>query len=144
MNQPSTHSRAVLPLIEQTLMILIFMLAAAVCVQAFVHAYLTSTENRIRGKAAIEVQSAYEVCKAYRGDLAACADILGGTADAAAVTLTFNEDMERDPTADDYILIITAQDSGQPLLGAAQILVQSSDGAAIYSAQCAWQEVASP
>ena len=73
---------ASLLLIELTIMLLIFSLAAALCVQAFVWADSASGDMADRDAALMHAQSAAEVLKSRGGDMAhaqtAAAELLGG------------------------------------------------------------------
>ncbi len=71
-----------LVLMEQMVMLLVFALAAAVCLQAFVTADRLSRQSEARDQAIVLVQSAAEVIRHYGGDtahaLSAAANTLGG------------------------------------------------------------------
>ena len=66
---------ASLALIEQVIMLLILILAAALCLRAFSWSDKQSLYYKDRDRAMVEVQSAAEVLKAYRGDFSAAAAI---------------------------------------------------------------------
>ena len=52
------RSKAPLALMEQLVMVLVFALAAALCVQVFVLSYQTSRRNEARDRAVLEAQNA--------------------------------------------------------------------------------------
>ena len=74
-------SRAPLALMEQMVMLLVFALAAALCLQAFVRSDNISRQSEARDRAAMLVQSAAEAIQAYGGDacdaFAGAAELLG-------------------------------------------------------------------
>ena len=57
------RSKAPLTLMEQVLMILVFALAAALCVQVFVFSGQSSRRNEARDRAVLEAQNAAETLK---------------------------------------------------------------------------------
>lgn len=72
------RSKAPLALMEQIVMILVFAVASAVCLQAFVYAdHLSRQGDRIE-KAWNKAQTVVEYCKDYHGELDAVCDLLGG------------------------------------------------------------------
>ena len=77
-------SRAPLALMEQMVMLLVFALAAALCLQAFVRSDNISRQSEARDRAAMLVQSAAEAIQSYGGDacdaFAGAAELLGGEA----------------------------------------------------------------
>lgn len=62
------RSKAPLALMEQIIMIFVFALAAAVCLQAFVYSDNLSKQGEMRDAAVIKVQKMAEYCKAGNGD----------------------------------------------------------------------------
>lgn len=75
-------SKAPLSLIEQAIMLVVFAVAAVLCLQAFVWADSASKDMADRDAALIHAQSAAEVLKSCGGDMAhaqaAAAELLGG------------------------------------------------------------------
>jgi hypothetical protein len=74
------RSKAPLVLMEQLVMVLVFALAAAVCVQAFALADRISRRSALQDAAAVTAQSMAEVWKAAGGDTAAAAERYGSGA----------------------------------------------------------------
>jgi hypothetical protein len=72
-------SKAPLVLMEQTVMVLVFALAAAVCVRAFVLSDSISKINAAQDTAVLRAESAAEIYKNCRGDGAAAAKRYGGS-----------------------------------------------------------------
>ena len=62
------RSKAPLVLIEQMVMLLVFALASALCLQAFVKSDAISVRSEEKGRAAIAAQNAAEVIRHKGGD----------------------------------------------------------------------------
>lgn len=63
------RSKAPLALMEQIIMILVFALAAAICLQAYVYADKMSKDGQLRERASARAREVIEYCKATEGDL---------------------------------------------------------------------------
>lgn len=72
------RSRAPLALMEQTVMVLIFALAAALCLRAFALADGISRQVEATDRAVLWAESAADTLKAREGDLSRAAAELGG------------------------------------------------------------------
>ena len=72
------RSKTPLAMMELLVMLLVFALAAAVCVQVFVFAGADSRRDAARDRALAEVQNAAECIKSLRGDYETAARRLGG------------------------------------------------------------------
>ena len=106
-------------LMEQMVMVLVFALAAALCLSVFVKADQISQETARRDEAVLLAQNAAEVLKATSGDV--------GRAMAAAA-------------ASDYRLEIERVESKLDLLGQAEIRVWLEEEV-VFSLRTGWQEV---
>ena len=111
-------------LMEQLVMVLVFALAAALCLSAFVSADRISRETAQRDEAVALAQNAAEVLKATAGDGERAMQLL-----------------EADAAAAGFRLEILPADSGIALLGQAEIQVWLEE-AQIFTLQTGWQEVA--
>lgn len=125
------RSKAPLALMEQLVMVLVFALAAALCVQVFVLSDRTSRQSEARDRAVLEAQTAAEVLKSCGGDHAEAARKLGGT---------WNGQMWGFRAGDCDVLVVP-EEGGVPLLGAATVTVWSAEGDLLFSLPVAWQEV---
>ena len=135
-------SRAPLVMMEQLVMVLVFALAAAVCVRIFALSDRLSLENETRDRAVAAVQNAAETLKACRGDYGAASRLLGGTWDGTAWSISYDSGWS--PLAEaaegtSQVLAVPA-DSGQELLGTAQVTASTWQGNELYSLSVAWQE----
>ena len=108
------RNKAALLLMEQLMMILVFALAAALCLQLFASSALLSRQTRQQNEAAILAQNTAEQLK-------------------AGLQLT---DYQQGP----YTVLIRQGETPIPGLGQASITV-SVDGEAIFQLTTAWQEV---
>ena len=132
-------SKAPLALMEQLVMVLVFALAAAVCLQVFVLSDRISRTCEARDRAVLMAQSAAETIKGCGGDYAQAARTLGGGWDGQAWTIGYDEGWQE--TAEDaaYVLRVTPGESGQDGLGMANITVTGTEE--IFSLCAAGQEV---
>lgn len=125
------RSRATLFLMELLIMVLVFALAAAACLQGFALAVNTAEQTHNRDLAVVMARSGAEALKSSKGDLARTARILGGTVEADGVVLV----------REDCRMEILPEDSGIPGLGQALVQVTDEEGL-LFSLTAAWQEVA--
>ena len=122
---------ASLTLMETLVMVLVFAIAAVICLQAFVRADRISQETAIKEEAAFLAQNGAETLKAFRGDLSAAADALGGTVNENTLLVL----------QDSICLEANISFSGVPGLGTAQIrILDTENGTVLYSLTAAWQE----
>lgn len=114
-------SKAPLALIELVIMLLIFVLAAALCLQAFLWAQQQSETIILRDEAAIAVQNAAELIKSSKGDEKVIASITASDNDV-------------------FKLNIECLDVNARGLGSALVTAESETGENIFSLQIFWQE----
>lgn len=137
------RSKAPLAMMEQLVMVLVFALAAALCLQVFVLSDKTSRRNEARDRAVLEAQNTAEEVKSVRGDFAWAANLYGGTFDGQIWGRSYNEEWEQQTgSGAAYHILTTLADSGTPLLGAAEVTVYTAEGDVLFSLPVAWQEVA--
>ena len=134
-------SKAPLSLMEQLVMLLVFALAAALCLQVFVFSAQTSRWCEARDQAVTQVQNAAETVKASNGDLRRCASLLGGTADDRTWRIGYDENWNISETEADYQLIITALPTEYAALGSAEVLATTEAGEELFGVTVSWQEV---
>ena len=136
------RSKAPLALIEQLIMVLVFALAAALCLQAFAAADGLSGEKELRDRALTEGQSMAELTKACSGDLARAAGLYGGTWDGTSWICLFDGDWNQTETETEAacLLEVTPQ-PGEDGLGLAQVDARVPGGEEpIFSFPVSWQE----
>ena len=135
------RSKVPLALMEQLVMVLVFALAAALCVQVFVLSDRTSRRNEARDRAVLEAQNAAEELKSVHGDFAQLTDLYGGTWNGQLWGRSYDEHWEKD-SGTAYNLLVVPADSGEALLGTAEVMVYTAEGDLLVSLPVAWQEVA--
>lgn len=89
------RSKTPLALMEQVVMVLVFALAAALCVQVFVLSDRVSRENAARDRAMLEAQNAVELLKSTDGTtaerLSRAAETLGGQYEQGLLYLDYDK-----------------------------------------------------
>lgn len=134
------RSKAPLSVLEQVLMLLIFALAAAVCLRGFAWADSTSQRNRSCDLATVQAQNAAAILQNNGGDLAAAAEIMGGRAEETRWSIHYDDQWTQTDTAETFTLLVSIRPS-LPLMGTAQITV-FDDGGQLAELTASWQEVA--
>lgn len=125
------RNKASLILMEQLVMVLVFALAAAVCLGVFVKADGISRETALRDRAVMMAQNGAEVMKRCSGDLETAAKILNGTADETTITVQDGKlTMKIEKTASEV-----------PGLGLAEVRVWGGN-TILFTITVGWQEVA--
>ena len=124
------RNKAPLAMLEQLVMLLVFALAAALCLQAFALADRISDRTERFDRAVLEAQQAAETVKHCRGDLQQAQALLGGSTTETAWTVEMTE----------ATVTVTPQDSGHPLLGSAAVTSTEPDGTVLYSVTVFWQK----
>ena len=134
-------SKASLTLMEQTTMILVFTLASALCLKAFVWADVTSRHHAAWDEAVLHAQNAAEILKSQQGDYAACASLGGGTSNQAGWVVFYDENWQETTRPATYRLIVSPTNSSSEFLGSASVkVIQEEDGKALALLPVAWQE----
>lgn len=144
------RSKAPLALMEQAVMILVFALAAALCVQAFVFSNRTSQLIADRDRAAVMAQNAAELTKRFGQDsgtdgaFASVAEELGGSYDEGRVVVYYDGEWDTVSDGDGAAFTLTVDRAydGQPgVNSAAAAVVRVSEGdRELFSLKVAWQE----
>lgn len=106
-------SKAPLTLIEQAIMLVVFGLAAVLCLQAFVWSDAQSEDIAARDRALMQAQSAAEVLKSCGGDMAhaqfAAADLLGGKVEQGLWYILYDENWDVVSDWADAAFVLSAQ-----------------------------------
>ena len=133
-------SKAPLTLLELMLMLLVFALAAAVCLRAFVLADRMVKESDIRDGACLQAQNAAETLKYTHGDYVLTAELLDGVADPALLTIYYDENWQPVSRPDTYTLRAVPARTESELLGGADIRVTDVAGKEHYALTVLWQK----
>ena len=140
--------KAPLSLMEQTIMLLVFALASALCLQAFVKSDRISVRIEERSCAALAAQDAAELLRYSGGDmghaLAQAGELLGGTYAEGMLYIGYDADWNR--TEDEEVFRLTAQGvpAEEPGLQIAKIQVtaeESKHSELLFEIEVAWLEV---
>ena len=143
-------SKAPLVMLEQMVMLLVFALAAALCLQAFVKSDAASRESEARDRAANLCQSMAEIMRTNGGDSQAAANAVFGSewqCDPAWFIVPLNEDMTPDMTSKPsyqdaaYRLEIYPPSCRTAGLDGATIMVMKREpyGEVLFSIDVMWQ-----
>lgn len=117
------RSKATLTLIEQTVMLLVFALAAALCVRIFVYADQTSRYYEARDRAVLEAQNAAEMLKRFGG----------------SVEKSYDEGWQPTEGEAAYRLSTVYTDSSDPYLWTAEVTVSTAEGDVLFALPVAGQ-----
>lgn len=124
------RSKAPLALMEQIIMILVFALTAAVCLQAFVYSNNLSEDGDRENLAAAHAQEVVEYCKMSAGDLAQVQSRLSGEQTENGLEVYYEEDRMT------VLLEIAEQNEW---LAKARVSVQDDAHQEIFAMDTAWQ-----
>ena len=133
---------ASLALIEQVIMLLILIVAAALCLRAFAWSDQQSLHYTDRDRAMVELQSAAEILKTHSGDFSAAAASYGGRATQTQRVLDFDENWNITATSGTDRICATAIACDVDYLGSATLTVQPVVGDIFAELTISWQEVA--
>ncbi len=144
-------SKAPLALIEQTIMILVFALAAALCLRVFVWSEQTSKRDINRDRAVVEAQNAAEILKSegQKGvdEPAALQSTANLMTDASyqpadhALVCYYDKDWNpvSAPEHAIYTLFARQENSGIPTLCLVHVSVEGQKGDVLFELDTAWQ-----
>lgn len=139
------RSKAPLALMEQMVMLLVFALAAALCLQAFVKSDAVSGRAEARDRASVLVQSTAETIRHYGdGDmgsaLSRAAEELGAGYQQGILWLDYDEDWNPDP-AGPYRLTAQGVPTDIPGLWKVQVAVTEgqTEPEVLFELEAAWQ-----
>lgn len=130
-------------LMEQLVTLLVFALAAAVCLQAFVTADGLSRRMADREQAAIHCQNVAEILRNKAGDFSAAAGILNAQyADENSLMIDYTEDWTLADNTARYILGASRRETSVPGLRKAEVWCRDeAAGDELFRIEVAWQEV---
>lgn len=136
-------SKAPLMLIEQLVLLLVFAVSAALCVQVFVRSDAISAESELRDRAVILVESTAETLRATSGDIGASAPD-GAIARENGFILYYDKNGNTTPDETNAAYCLRADIIGPEIdgLGEAQVSVgYTAPGKGdIFTVNVMWQE----
>ena len=124
------RSKAPLALMEQIIMILVFALTAAVCLQAFVYSNQLSVKGDQENLAASHAQEVVEHCKTMSGDLDQVQSQLSGERAGDSLTVAYEKD---------HMTVVLKITEKTDWLAKAKVRVLDEKGQEIYSVDTAWE-----
>lgn len=137
-----SKSKAPLVLMEQVIMVLVFSLAAALCVQAFALSGTISKKLVKRDHAMAVSQTMAETIKACGGNMARAQKELGGRIDGETLTLSYDADWNQ--VSDEKLAVYFAifkQTKMEQLCGHGQVSVTERESQKeLFSLEIVWQE----
>lgn len=136
------RSKAPLVMMEQMVMLLVFALAAALCLQAFVKSDELSQRGENRDRAVTLCQNAAETIRATGGDFSRAAKLLEATqSEGDSLTVAYQEDWTLAEDTPRYTLGVSRVESGLPGLGKASVWLRDEQGETeLFRLKVAWQE----
>lgn len=120
-------SKSGLFLMELILVIALFAISAAVCLQLFAYASVTSQKAEDLSYGSMAARSAADCYQATQGDLDAVAQLLAGTATDGGVSVGYDDTWQATAQDATYTLELTAQNAQ------ATIVVCQADGTEIFT-----------
>ena len=143
------RSKSPLALMEQVIMVLVFALAAALCLQVFAFSNQASRRNAAIDRAVTLCQTAAETLNAAGGDMAYAQEKamakLGGTVSQGMWYVCYDGDwnvVEDDGSSDVYRLMAHGRPASVDGLQLANIwAIEVDSGEELFSMSVAWQEV---
>lgn len=134
-------SKAPLTLMEQLTMILVFALAAAVCLRLFILANAVSAKVAAQEQAVLTVQNTAECLKLTRGDFDQLVFLCGGERTESGWRNGYNENGETTSWEKAFYTVEAAAAEDQiPLLGSARIVSSDQNGKPLFQIDVSWQE----
>ena len=100
----------------------------------------TSRRNEARDRAVLEAQNAAEELKSVHGDFQQMTELYGGSWNGRLWGRSYDENWKKDNGTAYHLLVVPA-DSGDPMLGTAEVMVYTEEGDLLFSLPAAWQEV---
>lgn len=136
------RSKAPLALMEQMVMLLVFALAAALCLQAFVKSDAVSTRSEARDRAVLEAQTAAETIRHYGGDtgeaLSQAAEALGASYEQGILWQDYDKDWNPYPDGP-YRLTAQGEPTEVPGLCTVRTAVMDQGGDVLFELTISWQ-----
>ena len=144
------RSKAPLAMMEQAVMVLVFALAAVLCLRVFVWSDRTSELGAAKDMAVIKAQSAAEIIKnegksggSEAEVLKAVAERLGGTYSDGCLTVGYLSDWQAASDSEPaYSLSVTPAGFAGERLSAVHIEVTERSGELLFELDAAWQREA--
>ena len=142
------RSKSLLALMEQLVMVLVFALAAALCLQVFVFSQRVSKQNEAMDRAVMECQRAAETLKAAGGDMAHAQKTamtqMGGQLSQGVWCVSYDAQWNVTENGESGVYLLAARGQPAPVEGLCRADVwvcEEESGEQLFSLTVAWQEV---
>lgn len=134
------ESKAPLMLMEQVIMVLVFALVAAICIQAFALARTTSVQMGDRDRAVNVSQILAETVKACGGSMEKVCERLGGEPDGERLVFYYDSGWKEAAAEHASFSVVFAQEESGGFCRYGRITVSDVSGQQeIFSMRVAWQ-----
>lgn len=134
-------NKSILSMMEQLVMILVFALSAALCMQVFVFSSQTSRRYALRDRMVLETQNLAETLKSTHGDFPAAAEEAGGIWDGESWVLYYDSEGKLTEGASSCRIEVCRLETGQDAMGGAELTAYDENGGELFCLPIAWQEV---
>lgn len=136
-----SESKAPLVLMEQVIMVLVFALVAAMCIQAFALARSISLRMAERDHAMNISQTLAETVKAYGGSLEEIRGELGGVMDGEQLVFYYDDEWNAVPNVEeaDFCAVFVTEESEALCRYGSIIVSDAAHEREIFSMRVAWQ-----
>lgn len=134
------RSKNPLALMEQVIMILVFAMAAAICVKAFVTARNMSVQSVQRSHASSICQTAADVIKSTRGDIDSLCDYFDVCIEKEVLRAYYDDEWKMSDKAEASFCLCIIIDDKDECLGIATISMIGMDEEVIFEMETAWQK----
>lgn len=135
-------NKAPLSLMEQLVMLLVFALSAALCLQIYVLSGQISRRCEAQGHAVSTVQNTAETVKFCLGDVSRYPQLLGGTGTSRQWEIGYDENWEQTPSRQAvYRILVIPESPSLPTLGSASVTAMTKTDEVLFSVCVSWQEV---
>ena len=121
------NRKGTLSLMEQSVMLLVFAVAAALCLKGFLTAELIARENEALDNAVVCARNVAEQMKHTKGEWNG--------------PVAYDENWQPTDGAGTWRVTVTQVDTGVESLGRAEVTVTDGAGNPLFSIPAAWQEV---
>lgn len=136
-------NKAPLSLMEQLVMLLVFALSAALCLQIYVLSEQISHRCEAQAHAVTAVQNTAESVKFCRGNVSQYPHLLGGSGTSQQWEIGYDHNWTAVSTGQTaYRVVITPESTPLPTLGKAVITAMTEAEDILFSVTVSWQEVA--
>lgn len=129
-------NKSFLMLIEQQIMIMVFAVAAAICIKTFVYSDLVSRNTEVRDSAVVAAQNAAQCLKQAEGDIDSVSERFGGRNENGAWVIEYGDDWTQSDEASFRIVVLVRDD--QKYIGEGVIRVYDGDEL-VFEMPVSWQ-----